>query len=114
MPGANGAGNVTITVVASGAVTSSRCPAGVMLSPSWLPGASYATAKENRTSAEVKGAPSENITPFRSFSVCERPSGEASQRSASAGSSASVTRLTRTRRACVSSATTSAAALASK
>jgi hypothetical protein len=62
----------------------------------------------------VNGVPSENLTPCLSFNVWVRPSWELSQLSARAGSVASVARFTRTSRAWVNRAMTSAAALASK
>ena len=63
---------------------------------------SYAARNENATSSASKGAPSDHVTPGRSVSAMERPSGDAVHSLASHGSATSVTRLMRTRRACVS------------
>ena len=57
---------------------------------------------ENRTSADVNGVPSDQVTPGRRWSVCTRPSSLDSHFSASHGSSSNVARFTRTRRPCVS------------
>jgi hypothetical protein len=113
-PGVNATGNVRTTVNGSGAVAVSRFPPSVRLGTRTLPGASYAALIENTTSADVNGVPSENVTSGRSLSVCVRPSGESDQLSASAGSTRSVVRSTRTRRASVSRLTRSVGALASK
>ena len=61
-PGANGSGNLTTTVRASGAVTSSGLPWTLSADPSRLPTpGSYAARNENSTSADVIGWPSENF-----------------------------------------------------
>src|SRR5215471_8739990 len=65
----------------------------------------------NKTSVAVNGVPSEKLTPSRSFTVHVRPSGEDVHSRASRGSSAPVTRLTRTRVAFVRRETASSAAL---
>jgi serine/threonine protein kinase len=92
---------------AAGTGTRDESPAATAL-------ASYATANENRTSADENGAPSEKVTPFRSRSTTLRPSGEARQLSASAGSMVSVTRSTRTSVAWVNRENRSTGAVASK
>ena len=61
-PGANGSGNLTTTVRASGAVTSSGLPWTLSAEASRLPTpGSYAARNENSTSADVIGWPSENF-----------------------------------------------------
>ena len=63
---------------------------------------------------DENGAPSEKVTPFRSCITTLRPSGEARQLSASAGSTVSVMRSTRTSVAWVSRENRSTGAVASK
>jgi hypothetical protein len=96
-PGANADGRETTTVRASGAVTRSglRCTATPEASELATAG-SYSAWKVKRTSADVNGAPSENVTPSRSVRVIVCPSADVVQRSASQGSASPVTRLTRT------------------
>jgi hypothetical protein len=69
-PGPNVPGSLTTTVFGSGAETSKRLPPIVNDPPSGLPTfGSYMASKENSTSAEVKGTPSDHTTPSRSVSV---------------------------------------------
>src|SRR5258708_6533465 len=110
MPGANGAGNVTTTVCASGAATFSGLPSTIIASVSVDTGAtfgSYSAANVNSTSSAVNGWPSEKLTPARSLSVYVKWSADSVQLSASHGSTSQVLLLTRTRRAWVSSETRS-------
>ena len=63
---------------------------------------------EKTTSSAVSGVPSDHLRPSRRYSVWVRPSGLDSQRSANHGSSSNVDRFTRTRRAWVSTLSSSA------
>ena len=68
--GANGSGNVTMTVEGSGASTCSGFPPTISALPMTAPArSSYAASNENNTSSDVKGWPSENDTFGRSFIV---------------------------------------------
>ncbi len=90
-PGANGAGRWSTTVEASGASTFSGIPLTyVSDAKTALTRGSYSAAKEKMTSADVNGAPSENVMPWRSLRVYAFPSLDWVQLSASQGSSVSV------------------------
>jgi hypothetical protein len=109
MPWPDGPGYVMTIVCASGAVATIGLPPTIRLLASTLfVRASKIPCSENRTSADVNGAPSDQVTPGRRKKVCVRPSALDSQRSASHGSISKVWRLIRSRRPCISEAMTSA------
>ena len=92
-----------------GAFTVIGLPPAVSTEARTLPAfGSMAAVSVNTTSAEVNGVPSDHATPGRRCSVCTSPSGLESHLSASHGSSSKVALLTRTRRDCMSSDSSSA------
>ncbi len=107
-PGPAGAAKVNTTVCASGAMAVIGCPPATMLdAATLLTFGSRAASSEKVTSAEVNGAPSDQVRFGRRWKVWVRPSGLESHFSASQGSTSKVERLIRTRRPCRSWLTTS-------